>query len=103
MQRYRRERHPSAAYNRATLANALSEYCQTYEHISDSDSPRALILLKYVPEQYKLARALMKANLESAELKLHSEDYSATVFHLESALSAEHDLLDALTEELTSL
>jgi hypothetical protein len=30
------------------------------------------------------------------------EEYSSVVFHLESFLSAEHDLLDALTEALTA-
>jgi hypothetical protein len=43
----------------------------------------------------------MSANLEMAELKLHAEDFGAVIFHLESVLSALHDLLDALTETLT--
>ena len=44
----------------------------------------------------------MSANLKMAEMKLHAEDFGSMVFHLESALSALHDLLDAFTEVLTA-
>ncbi|PZN85616.1 MAG: hypothetical protein DM484_01415 [Candidatus Methylumidiphilus alinenensis] len=101
--KYRRLEQPAAPHNRGILERALKNYQQSYEWFCE-DGKRCpnIILASYSPEQYKLTKSVMSANLKMAEMKLHAEDFGSMVFHLESALSALHDLLDAFTEVLTA-
>lgn len=96
-ERYRLEARPAAPHNARILDRAIENYRESYQRIC---TWRADTLSKYVPEQYKLTRSIMLANLDMAERKLHGEDFAGVVFHLECTLSAEHDLLDALTDTL---
>lgn len=99
MQRYRLLPEPAAAHNVNALKKALGNYRHSYEYLTEKEK-FITVLRKYVPEQYKLSKSLMIANLDKAEMKIVQEDFPSVVFHLESALSAMNDLLDALTAEL---
>lgn len=99
IQKYRILQQPAAPHNAKVLTVALTDYRHFYHIISQADK-YVTVLDKYVPEQYKLSRSMVLSNLDIAEDKLHQEDFASVVFYLECALSAEHDLLDALTAKL---
>lgn len=100
MQRYRLQEQPGAPHNYRVLEAALRSYQSSYELLCNNKK-YVTVLPKYVSEQYRLTKSVMSANLEMAQLKRHAEDFGAMAFHLESVLSALHDLLDALTAVLT--
>jgi hypothetical protein len=58
------------------------------------------ILRNISPEQFKVTKSLIVANLNMCDKKFHDDDYKSTVLYLESTLSAIHDLVDALTAQL---
>jgi hypothetical protein len=58
------------------------------------------VLREHVSNQYKISKAIIRANLNMAESKRDEEDFQASVIYLETALSSLHDLVDALTEQL---
>jgi hypothetical protein len=99
MQRYRLLPEPAAPQNENSLKIALRNYRSSYEYLTKNEK-YITVLRKYVPEQYKLSKSLMIANLDMADTKIIQEDLPSVVFYLESTLSAMHDLLDALTTEL---
>ncbi len=94
--RYRLESLPASPHNIRLLEAALTSYRSDYEWINSSSA-----FHEYIPDQYKLAKSVMNANLDMAEKKLHDNNLVSVVYHLESALSALHDLLDAFTDSLT--
>lgn len=100
MQRYRLLPPLTASFNARMLDLALKNYRADCKLIYEEDKFRE-VLDKYVSQQYKLTKSVMAANLDMAERKLDVEDFPLAVVYLESALSAMHDLLDALTDELT--
>ena len=65
------------------------------------DENQACLLRNAVPEQFKVAKALIHANLRMCDSGFHQEDYKSTVAYLESTLSTVHDFIDGLTMELT--
>src|SRR5205085_2946627 len=85
--------------HKSALVLALANYTREFSYISKREAC-IKVLNKYAPEQYRLSKSLMVANLEIAQRKLESDEFGLVVVYLESALSAMHDLLDALTNEL---
>lgn len=82
------------------LKLALSRYRNTYDFLSNHKGVPQ-VLSKYLPEQYKLTKSMMQANLSMAENKIFDEDFQSSIVYLENALSTLHDLLDALTEKVS--
>lgn len=78
---------------------ALRNFKFDYEYISKEEN--AAILRKNVLEQYKVSKSLMSANLEMAERKIYEEDFRAATVYLETVLSSIHDLVNALTKQLS--
>jgi hypothetical protein len=101
IQKYRLQTDPASPQNQRALQVALHNYQYSYKRLCDWQKFET-VLPKYAPEQYRLTKSIIGANLGMAEQKLCAEDLASVVFHLESALSAKHDLLDALTETFTS-
>lgn len=83
------------------LNNSLGEYRKTYESYFDTGD-KAGLLRNATPEQFKVTKAIVSANLDQAENKFRQEDYDATIIYLETALSAIHDLVEDLTNILTT-
>jgi len=91
---------PSYVLNDPRQLNlALNEYQSVYDYIVEK-AEVIDVSNSYVPEQYRLSKSLMAANLKMAERKLDSGDFGSAVAYLESALSSFHDLLDALTDAI---
>ncbi len=100
IQRYRLLEQPAAPYKFRDLETSIDNYRFTYNTLCNVKK-YVNTLTMYVPEQYRLTKSVMIANLEMAERKFAMEDFGAVVFHLECVLSSQHDLLDALTTSLT--
>lgn len=100
MHRYRLQHEPAAPYNVRALENALQGYLRDLNRISNADY-YTHGMSAHFPDQWKLTKSVMAANLRMAEQKLAEEDLVATIVHLEGALSSLHDLLEALTTALT--
>jgi hypothetical protein len=99
-ERYRVASDPASPENAPLLEralNALHNYIEKYL----LDDEGASHIRNAVPEQFKVSKANAKANFNTAESRFYGEDYPSTVVHLETALSAIHDLITALTNTLT--
>jgi len=82
------------------LKKALERYYETFDLFFERDRI-ANIFRQIIPEQFKITKSVIGANIRMAAVKFHEEDFSSTVMYLETVLSSIHDLLDSLTAELT--
>ncbi|MFA4903222.1 MAG: hypothetical protein WC600_10820 [Desulfobaccales bacterium] len=98
-ERYRLLPQPFGPGINKIIGRALENFRFAYELISENTEYQE-VLNRYVPEQYRLSKSIMLANMEMADRKLYQEDFGETMVYLESVLSALHDLLDRLTDEL---
>ena len=98
--RYRTTQEPQDPMLASWLPQALDEYLKTYQGFFE-ESETAHLLRQTIPDQFKVAKALIAANLKMAETKIFQEDYASAVKYLETILSAIHDVLDSLTSVLT--
>jgi len=97
---YRLSPDPAGPHNEHKLKTALCNLRQSYKSLYENEMV-VNVFMKHVPEQFKLSMSIMNANLDKAENKLYEGDYRLAVVYLETALSAEHDLVDATTEQLS--
>jgi hypothetical protein len=98
--KYRLTPRPADPQQRYVLQQAIREYGDGY-HCIFEDERSAKPLRSLVPENFKAAKAAVSANLELCQHKLRIDDYASTVVYLECVLSALHDLLDAVTQEIS--
>ncbi len=54
-----------------------------------------------LPQNYTISKSNLSANLQAGDSNFEQHNYSGTIVYLESILSAIHDFIDSLTEELT--
>jgi hypothetical protein len=98
--RYRRAPNPASPELEPDIKATLEELY----HICNSfllDRDEAAVLRSIAPDQLKLTKSLVQANLRQADLVFHREELPRVVSYLEASLTALHDLVDALTEILT--
>jgi hypothetical protein len=96
MDSYRTQPLPNAS----VLERAIKEYQKTNETYFKT-SNKAKLIRKETIKQFKVSKGFFSSYFAKAEDKFHQGNYESTVVNLENALSAVHDLLDALTEALT--
>lgn len=75
--------------------NSLYQYIFEYEKITPD-------LQDAIPIYFKMSKALFAANLKLGEEKFKQEDYKALVVYLEGMLSSMHDIIDALTDKIST-
>jgi hypothetical protein len=98
--RYRRAPNPASPELEPSLKSALESLYRLFEGYL-VEPKEAAILRRVTPEQFKLAKSLVQANLRQADVALSREELPQVVSYVEAALTALHDLVDALTEALT--
>jgi hypothetical protein len=96
---YRSPLESAPALDLRKLERAVEDFLEVQKRFFE-DERRAALLRVQVPDQFKAARALLNANLDLAEGKLHKGEHESTVMYLETALSVLHDLVDALATRL---
>lgn len=82
------------------LKKVLDRYQETFDFFFEKDVV-ASIFRQTIPEQFKVTKSVIGANLRMGSVKFHEGDFAYSVMYLETALSSIHDLLDSLTGELT--
>lgn len=99
MSKYRMAKGP-ANVNARFLKTAIEEFYRNYHYYFDNDHV-ASYLRKCLPQQFKICRSLIGANLQLADLKYSAEDFGSAIMYLEGALSSLHDFVDTLTSLFT--
>ena len=82
------------------LRRAIAKFADLIKRSIELDSCEQ-VFRNYVSNQFKITKSLLRANFSLAKARFEEADYGNTILYLETALSAVHDLLDALTSELT--
>jgi hypothetical protein len=100
MARYRLSAHPASPENARSVESAVEDFYRTYRFYFEGKG-HAAILRQCLPQQFKICRSLIAANLQHADLKCYEGDHGSAVAYIEMALSSLHDFLDSLTAELT--
>lgn len=97
--RYRRMPNPSSPEVEPWLKATIHNMQRDLDYYLGGSS--AELLAQEVPQSFQMAQALAMANCRHAEMSLSRGDLPQTVVFLECALTAVHDLVDALTSHLT--
>ena len=64
------------------------------------DGKGAEVLRKIAPDEFKATKATLFANLRAAEARLAQEDTAGAITYAEISLSAIHDLISALADQI---
>jgi hypothetical protein len=96
--RYRFSSNPASPEEEPWLKATLKKV-QRLDYYFAGD--RADLLMREMPQPFQMAQALALANWRHAEMALYRGDLRQVVVFLECALTAVHDLVDALTGYLT--
>ena len=97
-ERYRMLPNPAADENRGVLLRALQNVSRCAQHMS---SGTADVARKHAPSQYTVTCSTVRVHSDRARDSLEQGLLSEVVVSLEMAITAIHDLLDALTEKIT--
>jgi hypothetical protein len=92
-----------AATAGAIVSASVKEGLQTLNSIDIAyfrNETRASVLRRGAPEVFRAVKTQVAANLDVGNSKFHQNEENLAVSHLEAALSAIHDLIDALAENL---
>jgi len=98
--KYRSPYRDPRSDERIDLSDGFRSLAAYNDSVFDSDSPDKVRLLALVGRQAAMTHAFAKANLSMAEQKLRGGALSRVVQHLETALTAHHDLVTALGKEM---
>ncbi|HXO43423.1 MAG TPA: hypothetical protein VN999_18380 [Thermoanaerobaculia bacterium] len=99
---YRRARHPASPEFERSLSEAVKDLGDVLERYL-SEREGAAQLEAAVPEQFKISKALVTANLQYADFARCRGDLVRLVSYLEACLTSVHDLVDALADALTEV
>lgn len=98
-EKYRSAPPYSSALESSWIKKAIDDQRITFNAFFEKKETSE-VLKNIAPEQYKVTKSLLVANLDMCDRKFHDGDYKSTVLYLESTLSAIHDMVDALTAKL---
>ena len=87
--------------DRKALKRALNGFYGLYRAYFLDEGWASASLRQLASEDFKSARALVGANLRTADEKYQLDDFVGTVTYLETALSTVHDFVDELTKVVT--
>jgi hypothetical protein len=97
--RYRSVTQPSDPSNHRFINQALADFSEFYKDFFGNES-NTEILRHCLGKNYKTSTAIIESNLSLALAKHSQDDIGSVILYLESTLSAIHDLVDLLTEQL---
>jgi hypothetical protein len=97
--RYRSMPSPADPQSEPWLKAALKELDGELDYYFAREG--AELLRQEIPQPFQMAQALALANARHAEMAFARGDFPQTVFYLECALTAVHDLVNTLTDRLT--
>jgi len=83
---------------RQAIKMAINDHQLAGKHLFTDELSTPLRAL--APDEFKLARAIVQQNVNVAERKFHNEMFGEAASHLEAALSAIHDLVEAASERI---
>jgi len=98
-ERYRSVTNPSDPLNSRLIELALEAFSTFYKDFFE-DEKASEVLRSCLGKHYKTSSAIIESNLSLSLSKYHQGDAKAVILYLESTLSAIHDLVDLLTEQL---
>ncbi len=92
-------RRPENLGTRKIYESALTNYKNILTKYLSAEKVN-LVMEELIPDEFQMAKSLIKANLDLAEMKVDMEDFDSATINFEFILSSFHDLLDAMTARI---